>query len=97
MVCEGMKKAPVVQPGGSARAIDIFRDDYIADCEWNQALKSAKNFLEHTYGKECAEGYREGFLTVIAYLAGYAANMPLEVAFDGASKILHERYGLEDE
>ena len=96
VVRTGVKKYPAIQPGGSARAIDTFQAHFITDGEFAQAFESAKNFLRRQCGAEGREGYLEGYTTMIAYLAGYAGNMPLSVAVDGTREILHERYGLED-
>jgi hypothetical protein len=97
VVCESMKKDPAIQPGEGARAIDTFHPHYITAEEFGQAFESAKNFLEQQYGETRCEDYFDGYATLTSYLAGYAANMPLGVAFEGVRKILHERYGLKDE
>lgn len=90
------KNNPVQRPGDGARAFDTIQKHFITDGEFSQAFESAKRFLEQQYGTGGHEGYYEGFVTLISYIAGYAANMPLHVAYDGTRKILHERYGIED-
>ena len=97
MVCEGITKDPAVAPGEGARAIDTFHAHFITEDEFAQAFESAKNYLAQLYGESRSEDYLDGFSTLTSYLAGYAANMPLNVAFEGVRKILHERYGLKDE
>ena len=84
-------------PGEGARAIDNFRKHCIEKSEWGQAFSAAQNHLYTYYGNGEHEDYNAGFATLISYLAGYAAGMPLEIAFEGARLILHERYGLKDE
>ena len=95
VVCTGITKDPAIQPGEGARAIDTFHAHCITEDEFAQAFECAKRHLEKTHDK--GEGYLDGFSTIISYLAGYAANMPLHVAWTGTVKILRERYGIEDE
>ena len=97
VVCEGITKNPAIQPGEDARAIDTFHAHFITEDEIAQAFESARNYLVRLYGTERQEDYLDGFSTILSYLAGYAANMPLSVAWEGTRKILHERYGIKDE
>lgn len=89
MVCTGMKKDPAIVPGECARAIDTFREDYIADGRWIQAQIAVRKYQRKNLAT--GFGYMEEFACMLSFLAGYAPEMPVRVASDIVSKLIKER------
>lgn len=89
MVCAGITKDPAIQPGERARAIDTFRIDYIASERWIQAENAVREYQikKLASGLDC---FGEMAL-MLAYLTGYAPEMPLHTAHEIVTKLVEER------
>lgn len=85
-------KNPAIQPGEGARAIDTFRNDYIASGKMFQA----QNALKAHQLRHLASGfnYLEECCLMMAFLAGYAPDMPLGMAHEIITELARERNGI---
>lgn len=85
-------KNPAIQPGECARAIDTFRNDYIASGE----LFQVKNTLQAHQLRHLTSGfdYLEECCLLLAFLAGYAPDMPIGMANDIVTELVRERKGI---
>ena len=92
MVCEGITKDPAIQPGECARAIDTFRTYYIAQDDLNQAENALR---EHQKTLDDKFDFFGEFALLIAYLSGYAPQMPLYTANEIATKLVKERRNMK--
>lgn len=86
-------KDPAILPGEGARAIDTFRTDYTTSGNLNQVESTLKaHQMRHLSN---GFNYLEECCLLLAFLAGYAPDMPLKMANDIVSELVHERKGLQ--
>ena len=87
------EKDPASLPGEGARAIDTFRNDYIRSITVEQAEKALR---KEEFGIGFYDfGYFDEMACMIAYLSGYAPEMPVKTAYELIKKIVKERRQME--
>ncbi len=94
VVHDAITKSPAIQPGEGARAIDTFREHYIADDRWIQAKKAVRRHQLEDLDKGL--DYFAESACLIWYLAGYAPEMPVRVAQEIVGKLIAERRRLHE-